>query len=188
MAEGQNHLHQQRTLQDYFKPVVNENYSGIQHQQVNANNFELKPALVNMVQQNQYGGLPHEDPNIHLATFLEICDTVKINGLKEMLRKCPQHGIEDWFQVQLFYNRLTGQTKAHIDAAAGGTILSKTPGDALNLFEDMAMNSCQWQNERSTVKRAAGIYDVDQMTSLMAQMALLTNQIQGLTAVNANGN
>ncbi|XP_024018627.1 uncharacterized protein LOC112090780 [Morus notabilis] len=263
MAEGQNHLDQQRTLRDYFKPVVNENFLGIQRQQVNDNNFELKPALVNMVQHNQYGGLLHEDPNIHLATFLEICDTVKINGVsaeiirlklfafslrdrarswlqslpsgsvaawedmaqkflikffppsktsqlraeitqfwqfeyeqlyetwerfKEMLRKCRQHGIEDWFQVQLFYNGLTGQTKAHIDAAAGGTILSKTPGDALNLFEDMAMNSCQWQNKRSTVKIAAGIYYVDQTTSLMAQMALLTNQIKGLTAANANGN
>ncbi|XP_024022414.1 uncharacterized protein LOC112091909 [Morus notabilis] len=263
MAEEQNQADKQRTLQDYFKPMVNENYSGIQRQQVNANNFELKTALVNMVQQNQYGGLPHEDPNIHLATFLEICDTVKINGVraeiirlklfpfslrdrsrswlqslpsgsvatwedmaqtfcikfflpsktsqlraeitqfqqfeyeqlyeawerfKEMLRKCPQHGIEDWFQVQLFYNGLTGKTKAHIDAVAGGTILSKTPGDALNLFEDMAMNSCQWKNEQSTVKRVAGIYDVDQTTSLMAQMALLTNQIQGLTAANANGN
>ncbi|XP_024022404.1 uncharacterized protein LOC112091897 [Morus notabilis] len=126
MAEEQNQADQQRTLRDYFKPVVNENYSGIQRQQVNANNFELKSALVNMVQQNQYGGLPHEDPNIHLATFLDICDTIKING-------------------------------AHIDAAAGGTILSKTPGDALNLFEDMAMNSCQWQNEQSTVKRATGL-------------------------------
>ena len=50
---------------------------------INANNFELKPALINMVQQNQYGGLAHEDPNIHLATFLEICDTVKMNGITE---------------------------------------------------------------------------------------------------------
>ena len=34
-----------------------------------------------MVQQNQYGGLPHEDLNVHLATFLEIVDTVKMNGV-----------------------------------------------------------------------------------------------------------
>ena len=33
-----------------------------------------------MVQQNQYGGLAHKDPNVHLATFLEICDTIKMNG------------------------------------------------------------------------------------------------------------
>ena len=47
---------QARALRDYFKPVVNENYSGIRRQTINANNFELKPALINMVEQNQYGG------------------------------------------------------------------------------------------------------------------------------------
>ena len=34
----------------------------------------------------------------------------------------------------------------------------------------------------SHVKRAAGIYEVDQATSLMAQMSILTNQLQGLTS------
>ena len=29
------------------------------------------------------GGLPHEEPNVHLATFLEIADTVKMNGVAE---------------------------------------------------------------------------------------------------------
>ena len=36
-----------------------------------------------MVQPNQYGGLPHEDPNVHLPTFMEIADTVKMNGVTE---------------------------------------------------------------------------------------------------------
>ena len=44
-----------------------------------------------------------------------------------MLRKCPQHGFEDWFQVQLFYGGLNVATKAQIDAYAGGSILTKTP-------------------------------------------------------------
>ncbi|XP_062103914.1 uncharacterized protein LOC133815042 [Humulus lupulus] len=100
---------------------------------------------------------------------------------KEMLRKCPQHGIEDWFQVQLFYNRLNGPTRSHIDATSGGTILSKTPTEALILFEDMSMNSCQWHSERSTVRKEVGVFEVDQITSLMAQMSALTNQIKGLT-------
>ena len=50
---------------------------------VNINNFELTPGVINMVQQNQYGGLPSEDPNIHLAMFLEICDTIKMNGVPD---------------------------------------------------------------------------------------------------------
>ena len=66
MAEGEDN---QRTLRDYFKPVVQDNYLGIQHQTVNANNFELKLALINMVKHNQYGSLSSKNPNIHLAIF-----------------------------------------------------------------------------------------------------------------------
>ena len=78
---------EQRALRDYFKPVVNENYSGIRRQLINANNFELKSTLINMVQQNQYGRLSHEDSNVHLATFLEIPDIVKMNGVtKDVIR------------------------------------------------------------------------------------------------------
>ena len=36
-----------------------------------------------MVQQNQYRGLAHEDPNVHLDTFLKIADMVKMNGVTE---------------------------------------------------------------------------------------------------------
>ena len=36
-----------------------------------------------MVQQSQFGGNAVEDPNAHLATFLEICDTIKMNGVSE---------------------------------------------------------------------------------------------------------
>ena len=63
--------------------MVADNYSSIRCQTINANNFELKQALINMLQQNQYGGLVHEHPNVHLATFLETCDTVKMNGVTE---------------------------------------------------------------------------------------------------------
>ena len=44
-----------------------------------------------MVQQNSYGGLAHEDPNVHVATFLEIANAVKLNGV-----------IEDVMRMRLF--------------------------------------------------------------------------------------
>ncbi|XP_022858269.1 uncharacterized protein LOC111379165 [Olea europaea var. sylvestris] len=36
-----------------------------------------------MVQQNHFGGAAVEDPNARLGSFLEICDTVKMNGVTE---------------------------------------------------------------------------------------------------------
>ena len=39
----------QSALKDYFRPIVNDNYSRIRQQPINANNLELKPTLINMV-------------------------------------------------------------------------------------------------------------------------------------------
>ena len=46
------------------------------------NNFELKPALITMVQQHQFTGPPNEDPNEHLGRFLRMANTVKLNGVR----------------------------------------------------------------------------------------------------------
>ena len=51
--QGQPPQNEARTLRDYLRLVVNENYSGIRRQAINANNFELKPGLIAMVQQQQ---------------------------------------------------------------------------------------------------------------------------------------
>ena len=49
---------------------------------IDANNFELKPALITMVQQNQFTSHPTEDPNEHLGRFLRMANTVKLNGVR----------------------------------------------------------------------------------------------------------
>jgi len=43
--------------------------------------FELKPALINMVQANPFCGKPHEDANPHLQHFMEVCATFTIKGV-----------------------------------------------------------------------------------------------------------
>ena len=70
-----------RALQKYTMPTPGDNMSSIVRPTVDANNFEIKPAIIQMVSQFQFGGLPSEDPNAHLAQFLEICDTFKMNGV-----------------------------------------------------------------------------------------------------------
>ena len=49
---------------------------------MNANKFELKPALIIMVQHNQFTGHSTEDPNEHLGRFLRMENTVKLNGVR----------------------------------------------------------------------------------------------------------
>ena len=36
-----------------------------------------------MIQANQFGGSQAEDLNAHIASFLEICDTFKHNGITD---------------------------------------------------------------------------------------------------------
>ena len=55
---------QRRVLGSYSAPTADLYGKSIVVPPINANNFELKPQLVTLVQQNcQYHGLFHEDPN-----------------------------------------------------------------------------------------------------------------------------
>src|SRR5262249_8571058 len=188
----------QRTMMDYAKPSFDGTNSSIARPMVAVNTFEMKLAIIQMIQNTvQFGGLPSEDPDAHIASFLEICDTSKSNrgsndairlrlfpfslrdrakgwlntlpsGLittwdelaekfltkylppsktaklrndistytqleieslyeaweryKDLLRRCPHHGLPTWLQVQTFYNGLIHGHKAMIDVAVGGTL------------------------------------------------------------------
>ena len=70
------------TMEDFWRPIIQEEYSTIRRPTVDANNFELKPSLITMVQQHQFTGHPTEDPNEHLGRFLRMANTVKLNGVR----------------------------------------------------------------------------------------------------------
>ncbi|XP_024021733.1 uncharacterized protein LOC112091705 [Morus notabilis] len=99
---------------------------------------------------------------------------------KELLRKCPHHGIPHWIQMETFYHGLNGQTRTIVDAAAGGAILAKSYNEAYEILERMANNNYQWPTERLNVRKATGIYEVDAITALSAQMSSLTNMVKEL--------
>ena len=42
----------QRTMEDLWRPVIRDEYSTVRQPAIEANNFELKPALITMVQQH----------------------------------------------------------------------------------------------------------------------------------------
>ena len=68
-------------MEDFWRPVIREEYSIVRTPLIEANNFELKPALITMVQQNQFIGHPNEDPNEHLGIFMRIANIVNMNGV-----------------------------------------------------------------------------------------------------------
>ena len=70
------------TMEDFWRLIIQKEYSAIRQPTVDANNFELKSALITMVQQHQFTGHPTEDPNEHLGRFLRMENTVKLNGVR----------------------------------------------------------------------------------------------------------
>ena len=70
------------TIEDFWRAIIQEEYSAIKQPTVDANNFELKPTLITMVQQNQFTGHPTEDPNEHLGRFLRMENIVNLNGIR----------------------------------------------------------------------------------------------------------
>ena len=64
-----------KSLREYATPTFIGVESSILRPGVNANKFKIKLDVITMIQSNQFGGLPLEDPNVHLRKFLKICDT-----------------------------------------------------------------------------------------------------------------
>ena len=57
--------------------------SAIRRPPIQVNNFELKGVTLQMLHNIQFHGFPSENPNAHLTSFIEVCDTVKYNRVTE---------------------------------------------------------------------------------------------------------
>ena len=100
---------------------------------------------------------------------------------KELIRKCPHHGIEKWMLVHNFYNGLMGNTRTLNDAATGGDFMRKSANDAYNLFEVMTLNDQQWLNARNGMSRVARVNEVDIISKMAAQMELMNRKLEGIS-------
>ena len=58
-------------MKGFWRLVIRDDYSIVRQPKIEANNFELKLALITMVQQNQFTRHPSKDPNEHMGRFLE---------------------------------------------------------------------------------------------------------------------
>ncbi|KAG9444571.1 hypothetical protein H6P81_015911 [Aristolochia fimbriata] len=194
----------EKTMEHYVQSNPNAQRSAILRPEV-PSNFEINFHILSMIQNNyQFGGLSNEDLNEHIETFLEICDTFRFKDVtneavwlrlfpftlrdraktwerfKELLRKCPNHEIPRWMQMEIFYHGITVSTQSLIDVAAGGTMNKKTPNEVYELIEEMASNIYQYPVERSARGRVVGIHNVDHVLALQAQVESLTKQLSKL--------
>ena len=74
---------ERRILGDFAMPNILDSFGGIVAPAIANNNFEIKPSIIQMVQNNQFGDLQGEDPYAHILTFLNVCATFKINDVTD---------------------------------------------------------------------------------------------------------
>ncbi|KAK0585686.1 hypothetical protein LWI29_032395 [Acer saccharum] len=99
---------------------------------------------------------------------------------KELQRRCPHNGLAKWQTLQAFYQGLTVSTRNLVDAAAGGSLMSKSMDTASDLLEEMALNNSHWGGQRQVPKKIPGMLEVDERTSVQAQLASQNHQIVAL--------
>lgn len=69
-----------RNLDDYWRPMVREEYLAIRALPIETNKFELKLTLLTMVRHHTLYGHTFQDLDDHLDTFMRFANTMKING------------------------------------------------------------------------------------------------------------
>ena len=77
--------------------------------------------------------------------------------MKVSVRNCPNHGMEEWLILHLFYNALNPMYKSMLDTAAGGTFMGKEIEVAKKLLDDMQDNHAQWHIERTNTKKVNAV-------------------------------
>ncbi|CAM8998830.1 unnamed protein product [Rhodiola kirilowii] len=99
-----------RTLGDYTTPRVTGFQSAIAPPGIEANTWELKTGLIQMVQNSQFSGRINEDPHQHLKRFVQMCNTVKTNGVPS-----------ESYYLRLFPFSLSDKASRWLDSHAEGT-------------------------------------------------------------------
>ncbi|GKD33045.1 hypothetical protein Tco_1248554, partial [Tanacetum coccineum] len=121
---------------------------------INANNFELKQPLINLVQSNKFTGL---------------------------LRQCPHHGFSELHQLDTFYNSLNSNDQDALDSAAGGNFLDKMPQEAASLEDKMTIKMNQMLNQMKAlvVTTPAPVKAVEEIAPV-----LIINSLESLKKVD----
>jgi hypothetical protein len=101
MVDNENLEQDIRALRDFAPPRVMGIRSVIRKPRIEANNFEITPTILQMIQTSvQFYGLSSDDPNAHITSFLKIYDTFKHNGV-----------IDDAIRLRLFLFSLQDRAK-----------------------------------------------------------------------------
>nr|GEV51242.1 reverse transcriptase domain-containing protein [Tanacetum cinerariifolium] len=122
--------------------------------EINADHFEIKTILLQLVQANPYHGFERENPHTRINNFKRITLTLKFRdvsndviklmmfpySLEGAAKACasPHHGFTELTQIDMFHNGLNENDQDSLNAAAGGNLLSKTTSKTDDMIDKVA--------------------------------------------------
>ncbi|XP_056690252.1 uncharacterized protein [Spinacia oleracea] len=186
-----------KSLKSYGVPSSS---TGLAMPTIEAVNFEIKPALISMVSQNQYDGHPSDEPTNHLQRFNQLCGTIKHQGVtQDQMKEIEWSAISQAFLEEFFPPTKTAEIRHKL------TTFTQEPRESLREAWDRfkaLQRSCPHHNienevdacydflvnldanhysaTKTTSKR--GKMDVDSYTLLSSQVAALNLKIDALKA------
>ncbi|GJX53435.1 hypothetical protein Tco_0281804 [Tanacetum coccineum] len=159
----------ERTMEELLRAPTEGYGEAIVLPEINADHFEIKTNLLQLVQANPFHGYERENPHAHINSFKRITSTLRFRDVpndviklmmfpyslegaaKVCFRACPHHGFTELTQVDTFYNGLNENDQDSLNAAAGGNLLSKTTREALNIIENKS--KVRYSRNKSNVSR-----------------------------------
>src|SRR3954466_3391901 len=98
---------------------------------------------------------------------------------KNLYVQCPHHGFSDWQKVQHFYEGLLLESRNTVDSAVGGSLVAKTPEEALKTFEMISENSQQW-NFNPRVSKSTALMHSHGERDLEEKYQILRRQMEAM--------
>ncbi|KAJ9565234.1 hypothetical protein OSB04_001200 [Centaurea solstitialis] len=110
----------------------------------------------------------------------DICTFQQLDGeavptawerFKELLRKCPHHGIPYCIQLETFYNGLNEGARQMLDATAGGAFTARSYNEGYLILERISNNNGHWVDPRklTTEKQVVSSVHSSETTELPVQ-------------------
>ncbi|RZB69200.1 hypothetical protein D0Y65_038808 [Glycine soja] len=141
-----------RMLGDYAYQQGPKHYNSIVIPPFSNKVVELKPTLLSLIGSHPFAGMDHEDPYTHFSTFMELCSTMGASD-------------ED---VEVVYLRAFP-----FSLVAGGTVMSKSPEEAIVIIDSIAASDYQSHHDRAPTQRKGWtdvIKDVLYLTMFLCSM------------------
>ncbi|GJZ47192.1 reverse transcriptase domain-containing protein [Tanacetum coccineum] len=145
----------ERTMKELLRAPTEGYGEAIVLPEINADHFEIKTNLLQLVQANPFHSLENENPHAHINSFKRITSTLRFRNVSNDVIKLMMfpYSLEGAAQkpVDTFYNGLNENEQDFLNAAAGGNLLSKMTREALNIIENKS--KVRYSRNRSNASR-----------------------------------